>query len=168
MKKQDIKEIQNEFEKDFLFPIRPKKIDNLPEWIAQSGIPSEIKSILCSKNLQDDLLLDKFINDEDSLNFLVKFINYEMQLPDNICDITKKFINYVLKQSNLNQEDIYKFIENVNYRENSTWPQEQLKEMCSDIILENEMFLPNMVEAGILIKSQHLSLIHISEPTRRS
>ena len=91
MKKQDIKEIQNEFEKDFLFPIRPKKVDNLPEWIAQSGIPSEIKSILCSKNLQDDLLLDKFINDEDSLNFLVKFINYEMQLPDNICDITKKF-----------------------------------------------------------------------------
>lgn len=155
MKKQDIKEIQNEFEKDFLFPIRPKKVDNLPEWIAQSGIPSEIKSILCSKNLQDDLLLDKFINDEDSLNFLVKFINYEMQLPDNICDITKKFINYVLKQSNLNQEDIYKFIENVNYRENSTWTQEQLKEMCSDIILENEMFLPNMVEAGILIKSQH-------------
>ena len=144
-------EIIKKFENEFLYTIYPTRIKNIESWISQSTLSSEQKRIFKELTEEYHILWSEFTYDEESMIFLEKLMMYK-NLPFNVDEAVSQIYQYILEKSGVNKKQLEFFTSQLNKTGDSkaVWSKKQLEELFSDLFLENETFLEDMVNAGIL------------------
>lgn len=145
-------EIIKKFENEFLYTIYPTRIKNIDSWISQSTLSSEQKRIFKELTEEYHILWSEFTYDEESMIFLEKLMMYK-NLPFNVDEAVSQIYQYILEKSGVNKKQLEFFTSQLNKTGDSktVWSKKQLEELFSDLFLENETFLEDMVNAGILV-----------------
>lgn len=145
-------EIIKKFENEFLYTIYPTRIKNIESWISQSTLSSEQKRIFKELTEEYHILWSEFTYDEESMIFLEKLMMYK-NLPFNVDEAVNQIYQYILEKSGVNKKQLEFFTSQLNKTGDSkaVWSKKQLEELFSDLFLENETFLEDMVNAGILV-----------------
>ncbi len=153
----NIDEVKREFKEGFLEEILPVGVMDLQTWLEMNRVPADIQSVLEETMGSFNDFWDCFLNDEESLEFLVEFVSFTGCLEDNIFEASKDIVRYMDMKCGLGKEELYGFLDCLSASENEKciWSAAELEESCPEIYLWREEAVEKMVQARILVHRHH-------------
>lgn len=156
-KKQDYKDIIEEFKEMFLSALSPKEVIDIKEYICETGKSMKLYDELSV--LEDDYKLRHwgyFITEEYSLEFLISFYKYKGVFSVDFVQAAEDIFDYIEYISDIEKTELIKFFITIPMHEgetyNNIWAEKQLFD--NDAFFSNESsYLTRLVKAGVFICS---------------
>lgn len=152
-----ITEIYQTFEEDYLYEIQPSEVEDPELWYRLNNISCKLQKSLSELEKNGHLYWDRFIEDEDSLEFLVSFLESGRRISENIMETIREVISYINESSSLDNEEMLQLLRSMASDSNHLriWSKEELIARAPDIWLWKEEAAEELVKAKVLVNSGH-------------
>lgn len=156
-RERNIQEIQKYFKEDYIETILIKEVDDVGSWLQINSIPENIQSVI--RDIEDkwNEYWIGLIYDEDSLEFLIKFISKVGYLNEEALDAARDVSFYMETECNLSKGQLLRFLMNFDSsdEEESIHSRLELEGLYPEICSWGEEVFSRMVEAKVLINGYH-------------
>ena len=150
---QDIEVTMLDFEENFLNTIMPTEIDDLDIWLDMKMVSNETKSILESAWDRDDKFWSLFFYDEETLEFLIKFLHYQGHLAKTTSEAIDDVVNYMMNECKLSGEELFELLNSISLIDEDIdiFSDEELKDICPNGYAWNADIIEKMLESRMLV-----------------
>lgn len=151
-----VNEIKQEFEDGYLDVILPTKVDDLAEWLRNREIPAQIKEVMAAKALTWNKYWSSFMDDEESLDFMIGFIQWNGKLPVDILTASCAVVQYIAEQCKVSKEMLENFLTlmALSGNEEGIFSQSELEQLFPKLILWDDKVIRDMEKIHVLAHRQ--------------
>lgn len=149
---ESIETVEEEFEDNYLNVIYPDWIENEEEWEQQIEVLQEVKKELQFIDENGHIIWNEFMYDKDSIEFFAEYAKYAESISEDLVVTIRKINQYLTEKCRLDEKELRELAIRLDkYVDGYKWSQREMEDIFSDLLMGNEDFLTNMVDAKVLI-----------------
>lgn len=152
-----VSEIWEAFREGYVEEILPVKVIDVEDWLNFNPVSKAVKSVLSDREIQENTFWAFFMQDEESIQFLVRLIEEKKQLSKTLLGAIHEMVNFVECQCGITLEEWRQIFSALQLEKHPEyiWSETELKELYPDIWLWNEEKAERLVKEGIFIREHH-------------
>lgn len=150
-------EIEQEFEKGYINEILPTEVENLDDWLWMREIPGQIKSALRAKEIDENMYWSPFMYEEESLEFLIDFIQRAEELPADYLNTCYTVKRYIVERCKVPVE----FLESslmmmaLSDKRRGIFSKEELELLCPELFVWDDRIILELENIHVLVHRQN-------------
>lgn len=148
-----LSEIKEDFENEYLNGIMPTEVEDLEEWFQLREIPVQIKDVMMAEELAYNEYWTSYMLEEESLEFLTGFIQWNGELPLDISDASSAVVRYISDNCMVYDNVVEDFFNKLVFSGKKTcvFSTEELEQMCPELIRWDDKAIQAMENIHVLV-----------------
>ena len=150
---QDIEETRIDFNENFLNAIMPTEIDDLGVWLEMKMVPKDTRMILESMWNRRDKFWSIFFYDEESLEFLIAFLEHEGELAKTVGEAINNLVKYMMDGWDISGDELFELLNSLSLIEDEVdvFSDKELEDMCPNGYAWSVNIIENMLSKRVLM-----------------
>ena len=152
-----LKEIEEEFEEEYINGIFSTEVEDLDDWLWMREIPEQIKSVLKSKEVEENEYWTSFLYEEESLEFLIGFIQWSKEVPEDCLTELDAIARYIAEQSKASTDTLGRFFSlfALTDKRYNVFSKEELELLSPELFVWDDKIITELENIHALVHRQN-------------